>query len=171
MIDFLNRFHVLPKYVAAKVPVIIAGNKIDLHLSNIQNTLSTTTTSSGGGGASLDAHSSQQTDRQRIVALLQRFKFVRQCIKCSAKTLFHVSEVFQKAQHAVLYPIRPLYDLKQDRLTDDCQRAFVRIFRMMDVDCDGLLSSTELKAFQNKCFRVVSFVFRCFVPNFLYGSY
>lgn len=134
-----------------EVPVIIAGNKLDLWLDN-QTVTSTqqpqpqhTTTAT---------HPHTPTDRQRIVSLLQRFKFVRQCIKCSAKTLFHISEIFQKAQHCVLFPIKPLYDLSSDCLSHLAQRAFCRIFRMMDLDKDGSLSSDELSNFQKRCFRV-----------------
>ena len=140
-----------------QVPVIIAGNKLDLRLNNVLTTLSSSSQAAAAAAAETQSTTPPHhhpTDRQRIVALLQRYKFVRQCIKCSAKALFHVSEIFQKAQHAVLYPIKPLYDLKEDSLTEECERVFVRIFRMVDIDQDGLLSSAELKAFQNTCFRV-----------------
>ena len=92
--------------------------------------------------------------RQQIVSLMQRFRFIRQCIKCSAKNLLRVDEVFLKAQQAVLYPFTPLYDLEIGRLSEDCQRAFTRIFRMYDRDHDGLLSHTELDRFQHETFHV-----------------
>lgn len=92
--------------------------------------------------------------RQQIVSLMQRFRFIRQCIKCSAKNLLRVDEVFLKAQQAVLYPFTPLYDLDIGRLSEDCQRAFTRIFRMYDRDHDGLLSHSELDRFQNETFHV-----------------
>lgn len=92
--------------------------------------------------------------RQQIVALMQRFRFIRQCIKCSAKNLLRVDEVFLKAQQAVLYPFTPLYDLDIGRLSEDCQRAFTRIFRMYDRDHDGLLSHSELDRFQHETFHV-----------------
>jgi len=113
------------------IPVIIAGNKME----------------------SLEQQQQQPTaarSRQQIISLLQRFKFVRQCIKCSAKNLLHVDDVFNKAKVAVMYPIKPLYDLVGGRLTPACSRAFTRIFRMFDLDRDGLLSDDELMAFQNK---------------------
>ena len=95
-----------------------------------------------------------RTHRQ-TVALLQRFKFVRECIKCSAKNLLNVDEVFIKAQQAVLYPITPsLYNLEEGRIADDCKRAFTRIFRMYDSDNDGLLSNSELNNFQSFAFNV-----------------
>ena len=88
------------------------------------------------------------------MSLMQRFRFIRQCIKCSAKNLLRVDEVFLKAQQAVLYPFTPLYDLDVGKLSHDCQRAFTRIFRMHDKDNDGLLSHTELDRFQHDTFRV-----------------
>lgn len=92
--------------------------------------------------------------RQQIVSLMQRFRFIRQCIKCSAKNLLRVDEVFLKAQQAVLYPFTPLYDLDIGRLSEDCKRAFTRIFRMYDRDHDGLLSHAELDRFQHDTFHV-----------------
>ena len=49
------------------LPVIIAGNKMDL---------------------ATDSDGQNSPARQQIISLLQRFKFVRQCIMCSAKKLF-----------------------------------------------------------------------------------
>ena len=92
--------------------------------------------------------------RQQIVSLMQRFRFIRQCIKCSAKNLLRVDEVFLKAQQAVLYPFTPLYDLDIGQLSEDCKRAFTRIFRMYDRDHDGLLSHSELDRFQHETFHV-----------------
>lgn len=92
--------------------------------------------------------------RQQIVSLMQRFRFIRQCIKCSAKNLLRVDEVFLKAQQAVLYPFTPLYDLDIGRLSEDCRHAFTRIFRMYDRDHDGLLSHSELDRFQHETFHV-----------------
>lgn len=87
--------------------------------------------------------------RQQIITLLQRFKFVRQCIKCSAKNLLNVDEVFRKSQQSVLYPINPLFDLNAGKLTSACTRAFTRVFRIFDADGDGLLNDAELNAFQH----------------------
>lgn len=117
------------------VPVIIAGNKVDLFEQQQQQ---------------MPNPSSAARSRQQIISLLQRFKFVRQCIKCSAKHVLHVDDVFNKAKVAVIYPIKPLYDLVGGRLTACCSRAFTRIFRMFDLDRDGLLSDDELMAFQSK---------------------
>ena len=115
------------------LPVIVAGNKLDLT------------------SASDDENS---PSRQQIISLLQQFKFVRQCIKCSAKKLINVDEVFVKSQQSVLYPITPLYDLSTGKLSPACTRALTRTFRIFDEDNDGLLSDTELNSFQQKIWGV-----------------
>lgn len=119
---------------SGELPVIVAGNKMDnlAAESDIQNSPS----------------------RQQIISLLQRFKFVRQCIKCSAKELLNVDELFTKSQQSVLCPIWPLYDLNTGKLTAAFSRAFTRIFRVFDTDRDGLLSDAELNAFQQKIWGV-----------------
>jgi GTPase SAR1 family protein/Ca2+-binding EF-hand superfamily protein len=123
-----------------EMPVIIAGNKMDLFRPST--------------GSTMTDEQALARSRQQIVSLMQRFRFVRQCIKCSAKNLLRVDEVFVKAQQAVLYPFTPLYDLATGRLTENCRRALTRIFRMYDRDNDGLLSNAELDAFQNQTFHV-----------------
>ena len=121
------------------IPVVIAGNKMDSLEQQQQQ---------------LPNQSTAARSRQQIISLLQRFKFVRQCIKCSAKNLLHVDDVFNKAKVGVIYPIKPLYDLVGGRLTAACTRAFTRIFRMFDLDRDGLLSDDELRGLQNKIWGV-----------------
>lgn len=119
--------------------MIIAANKMDLVLSN---------------NNSYPDEQTQARSRQQIVSLLQRFKFVRQCIKTSAKTLVNVNDIFVKAQHAVFYPINPLYNLSTGKLTQEFKQALARIFRIFDQDNDGLLSSSELNTFQSYCFHL-----------------
>lgn len=116
-------------------PVVIAGNKLDLAL------------------AAPPTQEDARVDRQQIVALLQRFKFVRHCIKTSAKTLLNVNDIFVKTQEAVLFPIWPLYDLTDGAITNICKKAFIRVFRMFDSDKDGLLSDLELCNFQARFFK------------------
>ena len=114
----------------------------------------------GGGTPSVGQTDEQALarKRQQIVSLMQRFPFVRQCIKCSAKNLLRVDDVFLKAQQAVLYPfVPPLYDLETGQLTIECKRAFTRIFRMFDKDHDGLLSDAELDRFQRDTYHVAVF--------------
>jgi len=127
-----------------KVPVIVAENKVDLYRPS--------------SSAGVMDEQALARKRQQIVSLMQRFPFVRQCIKCSAKNLLRVDDVFIKAQQAVLYPFTPpLYDLDTGKLTVECKMAFTRIFRMFDRDHDGLLSDAELDRFQRETYHVAVF--------------
>jgi GTPase SAR1 family protein len=76
-----------------QVPVIVAENKMDLFRPS--------------SSAAMTDEQALARKRQQIVSLMQRFPFVRQCIKCSAKNLLRVDDVFLKAQQAVLYPFTP----------------------------------------------------------------
>ena len=136
--------------------MIVAENKMDLFRPS-----SSGSRVAVGGGAPTVGQTDEQAfarKRQQIVSLMQRFPFVRQCIKCSAKNLLRVDDVFLKAQQAVLYPfVPPLYDLETAQLTIECRRAFTRIFRMFDKDHDGLLSDAELDRFQRDTYNVAVF--------------
>lgn len=66
--------------------------------------------------------------------------------------LTNLPEAFYFAQRSVLYPTAPLYDARSHELKPTCVRALRRIFKVCDVDKDGLLSDAELNAFQTKCF-------------------
>jgi len=136
--------------------VIVAENKMDL----FRPSSSGSRVAAAGGTPSVGQTDEQALarKRQQIVSLMQRFPFVRQCIKCSAKNLLRVDDVFLKAQQAVLYPfVPPLYDLETGQLTIECKRAFTRIFRMFDKDHDGLLSDAELERFQRDTYHVAVF--------------
>lgn len=56
------------------------------------------------------------------------------------------------ASRACLYPTAPVYDSREHCLKPACVAALQRIFRLCDVDVDGLLSDHELNRFQRKCF-------------------
>jgi len=72
---------------------------------------------------------------------------------CSAKNLINIDEIFTQSIQVVVYPLLPLYNLDNCRLTDGCKRAFHRIFRIYDCDNDGLLSDEEIDTFQNFAFQ------------------
>jgi GTPase SAR1 family protein/Ca2+-binding EF-hand superfamily protein len=136
--------------------VIVAENKLDLFRPiNTSSVGTSATTTPQQQQQQADEHAAiARMKRQQIVALMQRFPFVRQCIKCSAKSLLRVDDVFLKAQQAVLYPfVPPLYDLETGQLTIECKRALTRIFRMFDKDYDGLLSDAEWDRFQRETFH------------------
>jgi len=132
---------------SGELPVIIAGNKMDTFQ------IGSSHHPTAGTSVLMDEQTLARS-RQQIVSLMQRFRFVRQCIKCSAKNLVRIDEVFLKAQQSVLYPFSPLYDLVAGQITPKCQKAFGRIFRIYDQDHDGLLSNVELDTFQYQTFHV-----------------
>ncbi|XP_050680941.1 mitochondrial Rho GTPase isoform X1 [Leptidea sinapis] len=106
-------------------PVILVGNKIDLiDYSIIDN----------------------------IWDIAEEYPEVDRCIECSAKTLTNVSEMFYNAQKAVLHPIHPIYSIEEQELSERCKKALSRIFKVCDLDGDGLLDDYEISIFQKKCF-------------------
>ncbi|XP_063226187.1 mitochondrial Rho GTPase isoform X1 [Bacillus rossius redtenbacheri] len=109
-----------------RVPVILVGNKVDLV-----------------DYSTIDA----------VYAIMEDFPEVESCIECSAKTLKNISEMFYYAQKAVLHPTLPLYVIDQQDLTEGCKKALKRIFKICDVDNDGILNDAELNAFQRLCFN------------------
>lgn len=84
---------------------------------------------------------------------MKEFTEIESCIECSAKTLQNVSETFYYAQKAVLHPTTPLYNYDTQELTEECKIALQRIFKICDLDNDGLLNDMELNAFQQWCFN------------------
>ncbi|KAG8895591.1 ERMES complex Ca(2+)-binding regulatory GTPase gem1 [Tulasnella sp. 403] len=136
-IDDPNSFNRLATYwlpyfrsLGVNIPVILVGNKIDLRGGEVTN-------------AALE---------EEIAPIMQEFKEVETCVECSAKTPVNVSEVFYFAQKAVLHPTAPLYDSREHCLKPACVEALKRIFKLCDVNKDGLLDATELNDFQRKCF-------------------
>lgn len=113
------------------VPVILAGNKIDLR------------------GADMD--NPKLVDQ--TVPLMAEFRCIETCIECSAKQMINVSEVFYFAQKSVIHPSAPLYDAEENVVRDECLAAMQRIFRHCDLDGDGFLSDMELDYFQRRCFN------------------
>nr|ODN88583.1 mitochondrial Rho GTPase 1 [Cryptococcus depauperatus CBS 7841] len=81
-------------------------------------------------------------------------------VECSALLPLNVSEVFYFAQKAVLHPTAPLYDSREHTLKPKCLEALKRIFKISDVDKDGLLNSHELNQFQASIFN--HFLQKCF---------
>ncbi|KAK1922388.1 P-loop containing nucleoside triphosphate hydrolase protein [Papiliotrema laurentii] len=112
------------------VPVILVGNKIDLRGGEVTN----------------------QGLEDEIAPIMREFKEVETVVECSALLPLNISEVFYFAQKAVLHPTAPLYDSREHTLKPKCLDALKRIFKISDVDKDGLLSAHELNQFQQKCF-------------------
>ncbi|KDN47152.1 mitochondrial Rho GTPase 1 [Tilletiaria anomala UBC 951] len=112
------------------VPVILVGNKIDLRSGDVTN----------------------KALEEELAPIMTEFKEVETCVECSAKIPLNVSEVFYFAQKAVLYPTAPLYDSRSHALKPACVEALKRIFKLCDMDKDGLLNDYELNDFQRRCF-------------------
>ncbi|CAL1712907.1 unnamed protein product [Somion occarium] len=136
-IDNPNSFDRIPTYwlpyfrqLGVNVPVILVGNKIDLRGGEVTN----------------------EALEEEIIPIMNEFKEVETCVECSAKLPLNVSEVFYFAQKAVLHPTAPLYDSRDHVLKRECIAALRRIFKLCDINKDGLLDANELNEFQRKCF-------------------
>ncbi|KAL0272252.1 UNVERIFIED_CONTAM: hypothetical protein PYX00_005304 [Menopon gallinae] len=114
----------LPENVTC--PIILVGNKVDLV---------------------------DYTTIDAMIDIMNKFPEIESCVECSAKTLKNISEMFYYAQKAVLHPTSPLYLMESQDLTPDCKKALTRIFKICDLDNDGLLNDNELNAFQKRCFN------------------
>ena len=101
--------------------------------------------------AESDAREKEEVAKVRQI--LCDFPFVHAYQRCSAKTLENVDNVFYLAEQAVTFPLAPLFDCDVGDFTPACKRAFERIFRIVDLDQDGLLSDQELETLQIKCFN------------------
>uniref|UniRef100_A0A7N6A060 Mitochondrial Rho GTPase n=1 Tax=Anabas testudineus TaxID=64144 RepID=A0A7N6A060_ANATE len=112
--------------VCVVVPLILVGNKSDLV-----------------------EHSSMET----ILPIMNQFQDIETCVECSAKNLKNISELFYYAQKAVLHPTGPLYCPEEKELKSSCIKALTRIFKVSDLDNDGILNDNELNFFQRTCFN------------------
>uniref|UniRef100_A0A674NSG1 Mitochondrial Rho GTPase n=1 Tax=Takifugu rubripes TaxID=31033 RepID=A0A674NSG1_TAKRU len=111
----------------SRVPLILVGNKSDLV-----------------------EHSSMET----ILPIMNQYQDIETCVECSAKNLKNISELFYYAQKAVLHPTGPLYCPEEKELKPSCIKALTRIFKVSDLDNDGILNDNELNFFQVKtCFN------------------
>uniref|UniRef100_A0A671T0T5 Mitochondrial Rho GTPase n=1 Tax=Sinocyclocheilus anshuiensis TaxID=1608454 RepID=A0A671T0T5_9TELE len=75
-------------------------------------------------------------------------------VVCSAKNLKNISELFYYAQKAVLHPTGPLYSPEEKEMKPSCIKALTRIFKISDLDNDGILNDNELNFFQRTCFNI-----------------
>ena len=82
------------------------------------------------------------------------YEEIETCVECSARNLKNISEVFYFAQKAVLHPSAPLWNYHDKDLTENCKRALLRIFKVCDLDNDGIMSDAELARFQRRCFNM-----------------
>ncbi|XP_045066938.1 mitochondrial Rho GTPase 1-A-like isoform X2 [Coregonus clupeaformis] len=111
----------------SRVPLILVGNKSDLV-----------------------EHSSMET----ILPIMNQYSDIETCVECSAKNLKNISELFYYAQKAVLHPTGPLYCPEEKEMKLSCIKALTRIFKVSDLDNDGILNDKELNFFQRTCFNM-----------------
>ncbi|XP_062389104.1 mitochondrial Rho GTPase 1-A isoform X2 [Sardina pilchardus] len=111
----------------SRVPLILVGNKSDLV-----------------------EHSSMET----ILPIMNQYSEIETCVECSAKNLKNISELFYYAQKAVLHPTGPLYCPEEKEMKPSCIKSLTRIFKVSDLDNDGVLNDNELNFFQRTCFNI-----------------
>ena len=112
---------------AHTTPVILVGNKVD---------------------------QVDYTTMDAVMPIMNDYEEIETCVECSARNLKNISEVFYFAQKAVLHPSAPLWNYHDKDLTENCKRALSRIFKICDLDNDGVMSDPELARFQRRCFNM-----------------
>lgn len=90
---------------------------------------------------------------EEFIPLLNEFKEIEACIRCSSKTNYNVVEAFYLCQRAVTHPISPIFDAKEGNLKPAAIAALKRIFFLCDADQDGYLDYEEVTKLHEKCFE------------------
>lgn len=82
------------------------------------------------------------------------FNEIENWIVCSADDDENVCELFHMAQRSLLNPTPPLYifNSTQHELSPKCIQALERIFKICDLDNDGVLNEYEMNNFVSRCF-------------------
>eukprot|EP00903_Cladosiphon_okamuranus_P007205 g6994.t2 len=119
---------------AKNVPVVIVRNKMD-------------TLEGGLGERSVDLE-------RQMEPLEKRYSCFHVSLECSSVTQMGINQALCHARSAALYPRAPLFDADAEELRPLFDRAMRRLFRIYDVDRDGVLSDDELNAFQLQSFDV-----------------
>ncbi|KAM9491436.1 mitochondrial Rho GTPase 1b isoform 5-T5 [Salvelinus alpinus] len=139
----------------SRVPVILVGNKSDLveHSSMetilpVMNQYTEIETCVEWKEREFAVHSLKMESASQHLC----YCFVDET-ECSAKNLKNISELFYYAQKAVLHPTGPLYCPEEKRMKPACIKALTRIFKVSDLDNDGILNDNELNFFQRTCFN------------------
>lgn len=122
--------------LGVNLPVIVCANKSDLLKSGPDRALA----------------SFKQQNAEEFMPLINEFKEIEACVRCSAKSNANVVEAFYLCQQAVTHPISPIFDSKEGNLKPAAVDALKRIFFLCDDDHDGHLNFKELSALHVKCF-------------------
>jgi len=118
------------RMIRNNISIILVGNKIDVR----------------------GEHTTNENLKEEITPILKTFKEIETCIECSAKSNINISEVIYFAQKAILYPTAPIYDSQINALKPACVKALSRIFKLCDLENNGILSDEEIMKFQKYCF-------------------
>lgn len=118
--------------MGVNLPIVLCANKSDL-LSNYTST--------------------KAQNSEEFIPLINEFKEIEACIRCSAKVNYNVVEALYLCQRAITHPISPLFDAKEGNLKPATVSALKRIFFLCDKDQDGYLNYEEFSALHVKCFH------------------
>ncbi|CAK7892387.1 mitochondrial Rho GTPase 1 [[Candida] anglica] len=122
--------------MGVSLPIVLCANKSDLPDST-----------SGG---------TKQQNAEEFIPLINEFKEIEACVRCSAKINYNVSEAFYLCQRAITHPISPIFDSKEGNLKQACVVALKRVFFLCDIDQDGYLNFEEFSRLHLKCFNTPS---------------
>lgn len=126
--------------VVCDKPVLLVGTKMDLRNAKTP-----------------EAAQAAQAE-SRAPELMAKYSSVEGCIQCSARTGQNVAEVFWFARRLHIYPVSPLYDVAKKELTEGCNYALRRVFRMSQKNREpgevkDVLTDDDLKSFQVAVFK------------------
>ncbi|KAG7191699.1 ERMES complex Ca(2+)-binding regulatory GTPase gem1 [Scheffersomyces spartinae] len=113
------------------LPVIVCSNKCDLIVPKLKW---------------------EAMDHEEFTPLINEFKEIESCVRCSAKTGYNIVEAFYLCQRSITHPISPIFDAKEGNLKPLAVKAFRRIFTLSDTDQDGYLDFKEFAELHRKCF-------------------
>lgn len=112
------------------LPVVVCANKLDLLLP-----------------AQLKSQ-----NQDEFIPLINEFKEIEACVRCSGSDGYNIVEAFYMCQRAITHPISPIFDAKEGTLKQAAQRALHRVFSLCDKDQDGVLNFEEFCLLHQKCF-------------------
>lgn len=119
--------------MGVNLPIVLCANKSDLLAQDSSISMKT-----------------QNSDE--FVPLINEFKEIEACVRCSAKENYNVVEAFYLCQRAITHPISPIFDSKEGNLKPAAVAALKRVFFLCDKDQDGYLNFNEFSALHKKCF-------------------
>lgn len=122
--------------LGVNLPIVVCANKCDL-VAKLS-----------------EKHSSsfKQQNKEEFIPLINEFKEIEACLRCSAKLNINVVEAFYLCQRAVTHPISPIFDSKEGNLKPAAVKALQRVFFLCDADLDGYLNFKEFSDLHLRCF-------------------